>query len=501
MTIPISRYVRIISGVGAGVGVRERELIARILTESPRIGAGVVLEFQNATDVATYFGASSQEAARARAYFGYVSPSVSAPRKISFARYSPTGHSSLVLGNNAGKSLAALKGVATGGITVLVANVGTAVSGISFASANSLADVAAALQTAIRAAGGVFTSATVSYGTVDPGRFEVDFVGVTDEVEILSASTGGDDVGRLMGLTVASGAIPVQGGLAQTPLEALQASLAVTDNCGSLLFQSTLTDEQVVSLGEFVNAENVKYMLCLPVSSTNAADRYELLKGYAGVALTLTNGTEYAEQSPAEILSATDYAKRNGVQSYMFRQFAGRPATVSSSSDADRYDAIRVNYIGDTSSAGQKIAFYQRGTLCGTGAAPTDMNVYANEQWFKAAATATLLSLLLNQSRVPANATGRGMLTTTLQGVVNRALLNGTISVGKDLNDQQKLFIAQKTGDDNAWQTVQNEGYVVQVVIESYVTTSGATEFKAVYEIIYSKDDAIRFIDGTHVLI
>jgi hypothetical protein len=37
--------------------------------------------------------------------------------------------------------------------------------------------------------------------------------------------------------------------------------------------------------------------------------------------------------------------------------------------------------------------------------------------------------------------------------------------------------------------------------MQSYVTVDGRTEWKAVYTLIYSKDDTVRKVEGSHVLI
>ncbi|HUV84133.1 MAG TPA: DUF3383 family protein, partial [Methanosarcinales archaeon] len=129
------------------------------------------------------------------------------------------------------------------------------------------------------------------------------------------------------------------------------------------------------------------------------------------------------------------------------------------------------------------------------------MNTYANEQWFKDSAGASIMSLLLSLAKVSANIKGRSQIISTVQSVINEALFNGTISIGKDLNNTQKIFISEITGDDDAWMQVQNIGYWLDATIESYVAPSSLTEYKAVYTLIYSKDDAIRSVDGTHILI
>lgn len=129
------------------------------------------------------------------------------------------------------------------------------------------------------------------------------------------------------------------------------------------------------------------------------------------------------------------------------------------------------------------------------------MNVYANEQWLKDAAGASVMELLLALSRISANTKGRIQLMSQIQAVVDEALFNGTISVGKELSNTQKVYISELTGDNEAWRQIQTIGYWLDCVMESYVTQDDRTEYKAVYTLVYSKDDTIRKVEGSHVLI
>lgn len=498
MSIPFSRYVNIVSGVGGGNNVRQRDLIARLFTSSPMIGPDTVMEFSrdNLTAVATLFGSSSDEYKMASSYFSYVSPNTTMPQYIAFASNRPTSVGAAVYGNTDFKDLANLQGITTGDMNVSVGGVLTAVSGLNFSSDASLADVATTLASALVSAG--LTGASVSYMG---GRFIVQLPDFAT-IAITQASTGAQDAATALGLTLAVGAINVTGSEAVTPLEALQASEAISDNFGSILWVQpiSLTDAKAVS--EYVQTVNVKYQAHYPVAAATAADWAAGLADYSGTGLTLSPATgEWPEIIPCAILAATRYDRRNSVQNYMFKQLSGITPSVRSGADADTYDAIRVNYYGDTSTGGQQIKFYQRGTLMGLATSPVDMNTYANEQWLKDYAGSQIMSLLLSVSRVPANAQGIGMISNILQPVIDQALYNGTISTGKTLTSTQRIYLTQATGDENAYLVIQSQGYILQVSMESYTTVSGATEWKCVYQLWYSKDDAVRRVDGTHTLI
>ena len=200
------------------------------------------------------------------------------------------------------------------------------------------------------------------------------------------------------------------------------------------------------------------------------------------------------------ILAATDYTARNSVQNYEFQFFDLTPSVTTDAAYAT-YTAININFYGQTQTAGQLIEFYQQGVMSGGQPTdPADMNTYGNEIWFKDASSAAIMSLLLAVSQVPANATGRAQLMGILQGVINQALFNGTISAGKQLTADDQIFITNATGSTTAWQQVQSIGYWFDLEIVPYVV-SGVTKYKAVYTLIYSKDDIIRLVQGSDVLI
>jgi hypothetical protein len=501
MAISFTRYVDITSGVGGGAGVRARDLILRLFSSNPLVPSDAIVEMTNANDVRTYFGSSSPEYARALFYFGFVSKLIKAPEKISFARWAETSQAPRIYGRSASYSLMSIIDVTNGAINLTIGGYSTNVTGINFSAAATLSNVASILQTAIRAVtlgGANWTSATVTYNATEQ-RFELTGGVVGDAAISSAAPASGTDIRALIGWD--STAIFSPGVDAQEPVDSFASSVELSDNFGTFSFVSAVTLPQIIELAQQNDTYNVKFIGLYRVALADAASYYAALSGFSGVGVTLAPlANEFPELLPAAILAATDYGRRNSVQNYMFYQAALSPSVLNNA-DADLLDQNRVNYYGRTQTAGQNIDFYQRGVLMGLPTDPVDMNVYANEMWLKDAAGAAIMGLLLSLARVSANATGRGQILAILQSIIEQATLNGTISVGKPLNTTQKLFIGNITGDDNAWQQVFNLGYWLDCAIESYVTVDSRTEYKAVYTLIYSKDDAIRKVEGTHVLI
>lgn len=502
MAISFSRFVAIISGVGGGAGVRLRDLILRLFSSSTLVPEKTVIEMDTAAEVGSYFGLLSPEYLRAVFYFGFISKLITAPKKISFSRWANAAAAARIYGaNKAGILVSQFTGITTGSFKLTLGAYTADITAISFAAATTLSNVASILQTAIRAvvAGGAdWTLATVTYNAT-ANRFELVGGVVGAEAVATAAAATGVDIRSLLGWDATAVFSP--GVAIQTPLEAFLASVQVSDNFGSFAFVDPLTQSEVVTVATQNDTYNVKFMFTVPIAAADAAAYYGALSGLSGVATTLSPlSTEYPELLPSAILAATPYSKRNSVQNYMFQQATLTPS-VSDDTTADLMDANRVNYYGRTSGGGANIDFYQRGVMMGLATDPVDMNVYANEMWLKDTMGVALLKMLLALSRVSANSGGRGQVIAIQQTPIESATFNGTVSLGKELDTTQKLYITNLTGDDQAWQQVYRLGYWLDCNMESYVTTDGRTEWKAVYTLIYSKDDAIRKVEGSHVLI
>lgn len=499
MAIAFTKYVDITSGVGGGSTVRRRDLILRLFTTNPLLPTGTTAEFESADEVLAYFGASSEEYKRAAFYFGFVSKNITAPQKIAFTRWADVATVALIYGAKA-SSLAALQEITAGSFVLDIGGTSHELTALNFSTAASYSDVATFLEDAIQSqTGGQFTGATVTYDATRGGFNLV--AGGPAGAATLSVSESSPSNGTLAAIGWGAGAILSDGAAAQSITTLLADSTEASNNFATFAFIPDLSDDEVAEAAAWNATQNIMFMFLVRVSAASASAYHGLLASYPGIGVTLSPlASEYPELLPGAILAATAYTRRNSVQNYMFQQAILSPS-VTTTADSDTYDDLRVNYYGQTQTAGQNVSFYQRGVLMGVGTAPTDMNIYANEIWLKDAAGTAIMTLLLSLARLSANSTGRSQLLATLQGVVNEAVFNGTVSVGKELTTTQKLYIDQITGDPLAWQQIQTIGYWLDVVFEQITTTDGRTEYKAVYTILYGKDDQVRKVEGSHILI
>lgn len=515
MSISITRYVDITSGVGAGSVVPTRDLVARLFTGNLFLPPETFVSFDSAAAVGDYFGTTSEEYYRAVFYFSFVSKSLTQPGSIQYARWVNTAVGPLVASLKGNDTAWTDWNTITSGSFILTMGTFTfTLSSLDFTATSNLTDVATVLQDAVQAqsgGGALWTAATVTYSTQLGGFILAG--GATGPSDIsVAVGGGGTDItpAGLLGWlpqsintngNITPGALWSPGADVETITDTLNTSNEVSNNFGSFAFLTNLdlTIDQIVEAATWNYELNNIYLYTVGVLPENASDWAGELAGIGGVALTISptlSPLQYPEMCPMMIEAATNYDAPNSVQNYMFQIFPTLTPSVTDDSDANAYDALSINYYGQTQEAGVQIAFYQTGVLQGPPTSPLGMNTYVNEIWLKDAATVAIMNLLLAQTQVPANQQGINMILGTLQGVINAALNNGTISVNKTLTTSQQMYITSVTNDPTAWYQVQDIGYWVNCVI---VVVGSA--YEAQYTLVYSKDDVINFVSGTHVLI
>ncbi len=503
MPISLQRYIDIVSGVGAANNVSTRQLIGRFFDDNVLIPSNSQVTFDNAADVLSYFG-TGEEYHRAVQYFGWVSKNITSPRALSFARWNSAACAPVIFGHKASQLVATWTAITAGAFTLQMGTTTHDFTGLDFSGAGSLSAVATILQNAIQAitaGGALWTGATVVWESTNQ-QFNL-LGGATGTATISVTAAVSNNILSTLGWASADTIIGDGAGV-QTLTACLTQSAAVNNNFGSFGFMRTaaLNLTQVTEIATWNEAQNVMFMYCLPVTAANASSWFTALAAIGGTAATLDPVliNQYPEMEPMQIMAATNYAAANSTQNYMFQVFPNLSASVTTDADANTYDGLRINYYGNTQTAGQIINFYQRGIMWGTSTDPLDQNTYANEVWLKDALGAALMTLLLALGKVSANLSGQAQILNIMQGVVDQALLNGTISVGKLLTNVQKSFITETTDDQNAWKQVQNIGYWLGIEFVPTVV-DGQNEFIAQYTLIYSKDDVIRQINGSDILI
>ena len=183
MTIPASNLVNIVPSVlsAGGTGLN---LNGVFLTTNTRVPVGQVLSFTSSAAVASYFGASSVEAANAAIYFAGFTNCTVYPTAMLFAQYPTVAVPAYLRGGNAsGLTLAQLQ--ALSGVLSVTVNGVTATSGtINLSSATSFSNAAALITTGFNYYDAVVT------GSIAPETFSVTG-SITGNVLTVSAVSSG----------------------------------------------------------------------------------------------------------------------------------------------------------------------------------------------------------------------------------------------------------------------------------------------------------------------
>lgn len=501
MPISFSEYVNIVSSVGGVAQASNRELMLRLYVTDELIPTNSVVEFSSLDEVGEYFGTSSESYSQASFYFGFISKLSTRPSSISFSRWAQLDATAMIIGASGDYKLDDFIPITNGALRIEFNGIVNEVVGLDFSIAVSLSEVASIIETQFSGFSEIgFQNCTVTYDSLG-SRFLMT-AGVSGNLTVrIHNNVLGIDIRPLLGWSQEE--VRLSDGLdAQSLTDVLTSSTQLTNNYGSFSFipETDLTEADNVEVAIWNDNENVKFIFLSKVLAANAQSYYDALNTYSGTALTLYDNVAYPNEypwlAPGAVMAATPYDRRASVQNYMFQQFS-LTALVSDTTLSKTYDDIRVNYYGSTQTAGVILSFYQRGFMIGLAADPIDMGIYANEVFLKDSIGVSILNLLLALSSVPANQSGQAQVVSAVQVNIDGALTNGIISVGKTLNETQVAFITSITGDSLAYLQIQNIGYWV----DAEILEPTPNEFEISYVLLYSKNDSVRKVEGSHILI
>lgn len=491
MPISLNRYVNITSGINNIKTATEKDLIARIFTTNELLPKQEIKEFDNLDGVSDYFGETSDEYKIAERYFGFISKYQTAPQKISFARDFSVGVKAYILGDTTSSgTFTALKAITAGSFDITVNGETTSISDIDLSSITTMADVVTVINTALTSAS---VEATCSY---DGSRFKIELATAGNGNTISVSDTA------LIEAMLLDNPISSEGAEVTSYSNVFKYSYQQNNNFATFVFLGLTSSSDIATLGQFVKQTYPsEFMMIVPVTTANASTIQTATAEIDGVSLELCGTTEDTGKFnfviPMAITASTDYNRINGTQNYMYNQFDGAIVMVDDDTTADTYDNLKVNYYGRTQSAGQKLAFYQRGVLQGD---YQDQNIFANEIWLKDALTTTYINYMLMTPNWYANKAGKAIGQALAMDIISRAKLNGTITTEKEITANDKVFIYNITNDDEAWRQVYQEGYyLVTSIIKE--TINSQTVYKFNYVLVYSKGDSIKKVEGKDILI
>jgi len=507
MSIPISKYVAITTATAKLVEASKKDLIPRIFTTNPLFAANTVYEFTSSSDVAAFAGALSAEAKFASEYFGWVSKKARKPQKLSFIRYSFEALAPYLYSTKQLTPLATFKAITNGSMNINLGGTEFELKDIDLSNIEAYADVATVIQAAIRTntdGGALWTNATVAF---NPSNSSFELTGGetgVNSINFASATSEGVDLSSLLGWDVASAPVLSDGTAEQSVTDTLNKTIDISSNFLTFGFLNPSDAYSNLDLISSWTAEqNFNYRFCFDLGASNYQEGIQTASKYSGLTAHYNINYGITGLNPAWIMSAilpatTNYDSQNAVKNYMFQEFPAQPIAVGVN-DGNLYqtlDKLLINYNGQTQKSGKTLAFYQNGFNTDG----VDTAVFDNEAWLKDSIATDILNTMLGLDFISADKDGEAILSGILEDNAEKALTNHVFANGKVLTTAEKAYITQLTGDENTWLDVQNNGYYKGVEIVPQ-TQGDSTIYVGEYTLIYMKNDVIRKVTGSNILI
>lgn len=473
MPIPASQIVTVNPRL-LTPGGNDLEFNGLLLSASELIPSSqLALPFPDADSVGEYFGLESSEYQAATIYFQGYNNSFTKPRAFYVGRRVAEDAAPFVRGGafNALPSvtLAALKEVRDGGMSLTLGSHADALGSLDFSGASALSDIAQILQTAIRAvsAGGeAWTAATVTYSSLfDAFTITGGAAGAEEGVDYAAAPASGTDVSALLLLTKAAGAVLSPGMDAMTPAENMEAILDLTENfvCFTTVTQPTQAD--ALAFAQWASGKGVNYLYiywdndpALLQAGSTSTIAAALRQANVGAACGVWDNLACAALIMGTAASI-DWNRRNGTITFAFKAQDGVPANVTRGTDAVSLEAQGMNFMGDYATRNDQFIFLYPGQMFGSW---KWIDTYLNAVWLNNALQVACMNGFRQTPRVPYNQEGYTLLKSWCLDPINRALYSGVIDTGVALSESQKSQLVREAGRDISSE-LSNDGYVLQI--------------------------------------
>lgn len=457
-SIPLSQIVKINPGIlnAAGDGV---DLNLLLLTQSTYAPIGQVIEFASATDVATYFGALSTEAALSAIYFNGYTNCTKTPGKLLVAQYNTAAQSAWLMGASLqAVSLATLK-TYTGTLTVTVDGTAKTSSSINLTAATSFSNAATIIQAA-------FTSPnfTVSY---DATRYAFKITSSTTGVSS-TITVGTGTIADSLGLSSNAGAILSQGAVAQASGSAFMANVTANLTINWATFTTTFEPDSTTEESFALWASQQQYRFAYIGWDTDAQAKVAGSTTTFGAYL-VANAVDsviplYSPDASHAVfiggfVASLDFERKNGRATLAFKYQGGLTPSVTNATDASNLIANGYNFLGRYANAKEYFNFAYPGQISGKW---DWIDTFVNQIWLNANLQSSVINLLMNVGSIPYNKDGYALQEAAMLDPVIRAVNFGAIRAGVALSESQKAQIRNALGYD-ASSAIYAKGYVIDI--------------------------------------
>lgn len=458
MTIPASDIVVVNPGV-VGSGGNPLALNGVILSKNTLLPAGEVRSFASPAAVSAFFGPASAEYAIAQTYFLGFDNSTIKPGALLFAPFVDTARAAwLQSGSMAGVSLAELKAIPAGVLTVTVDGVSKTSSSIDLSGATSFSNAA----TLITAGFTGPSAPTCAWNAVN-STFTLTSP-TTGDTSSITFATGTLSAGLM--LTSATGAILSQGQAVDTPTTAMDSVKAATQNWVDFMtmWEPVTADKELFA--EWSNAQNQRFVYiawdtdaqAVVQGSTTCFGAVAKNLMYDGV-MCVYNTKELAAFVMGTVASI-DFTRTNGRITAAFKSQSGFVPTVTDQQVAANLLENGYSFYGAYATANDQFNFLYNGQMSGKW---KWLDTFVNQVYLNAQFQLALLSLLTNVKSIPYNEQGYSLIRAAMIDPINSGINFGSIRTGITLSESQTAQVNQAAGWDVST-TIEQQGYYLQIL-------------------------------------
>lgn len=248
--------------------------------------------------------------------------------------------------------------------------------------------------------------------------------------------------------------------------------------------------------GDIDDEQNGKYTVSSAANKCNTGGTFNGIEGLCVV----YGHDKYTAAIPMAIFASTDYDGTNSVVCQMFKQHDDEIPTVTNDADYKTLTKAHVNFYGTTQSNGKTISFY----MPGYNVDGTDTAIYCNEIWFKSRCTTNLVSMLVENGRIPANDDGITMVKNVVLDACVPAATAGVFMAKTPTKEERRRITTFCAMDDytdaqteSVVASIETNGYGVVAYLGKNVDGDRIIE----YYVLYGTADSIRAVKGNDLLV
>jgi len=452
MTIPASQLVDITPRVIGG-GLSGLAFVGTFLSKNTDLPTATAVPFYSQSAVGAYFGTSSNEYKLAGNYFIADSNSSKKPDVLWFYRKVDVACAAFLRGSEAA-SLAELKTITAGTLTITVNGTDISATGLNFSALTSYSDVASEIQTNLASG---LASTTCTWNS----NFKA-FV-------ITSPTTGSSSTITVAGGTAAdalglsSGTVS-QGAAVTSLTDTMKGCVNSNSNFFSFMPVYTETDNEALELAEWCNSQGVRFMYALVDSSNagltpnNSACLAHQVADYYGV-VSLYN-TKALGAMAMGVVASIDPSKLNGRKTLAYKQQGGLAYTLNNETDAPVLLANGYNFYGNYATASNQFKLFQNGQISGNA---KWVDTYYGQVFIRDGLQNAWINALIMNNTVPYNQAGYGVLRAASMDTIKTAINAGFIRQGVSLSESQKATVQSEAGLDISGE-LETQGWYLQIL-------------------------------------